>query len=160
MSAPRERTFVLDTNVAIHAFLPDDLVPDNLRAVRDAGRRFIARAVEVAASLIVPHRFYSEAIAAMQPLIYQERLSVQEAKAVLASVFALRPRTRRPDWNDVVDITVAMGRSSTGDSEFVAVARAEHCEVVTSDRPFWDAVRQRKIPVPVVLVTDHRLAQP
>lgn len=159
------KRYVVDTNVVVYAALPQAALakrPDLIVAAT-ASRWFMSRAVHHGAGMHAPHLMFSEA----RNVIYREGIakglfSEEDGLQIIISIQRDVGWTRHdPDDERTYAFQKMLQRTnSTGDSEFLAVAEALGCELITADGVLERAAQQHKLVVSVILVTAHPWSTP
>jgi predicted nucleic acid-binding protein len=149
--------FVVDSNVALLGFIDEAvLVPHRLEAARCAARFFEQAQLEKAV-LHVPTLFDSE----IRNAIYRDGIakglfSFEDGLALGDAILGANWQRHTPNLERVYHLQRAMERTnSTGDAEFLAVAEALGCPLVTDDGPLISTVTQRGIGVTVLEITAY-----
>jgi predicted nucleic acid-binding protein len=147
----------VDANVALYGFMDEAvLAPDVLETARGTAR-FLQRAELEGAVLHVPELFFSE----VRNAVYRDGIakglfSFEDGLALVQTILTAGWVRHTPNDARVYGLQRAMGRTnSTGDAEFLAVAEALSCPLVTADGPLLSTVAQGGIAVTVLDVSTH-----
>jgi predicted nucleic acid-binding protein len=152
------RQYVIDANVAIDAFVPENLFSSTKdRRVYEASYAFIARAVHHGAVLFVPNLFFGEvANVISRDAVNPGLISSEDGARLVNAIFSgVDWQAQIPDYDRVFALTAKLQRKRTGDSEYLALAETLDCELITGDERLVRAVTQAKLAVRVIDVCDH-----
>ncbi len=161
MSAKRVAVeLVVDTNVAVYAFVPEVKLEPQLRVLARACRTFLRQADAKGALLYVPPRFHSEIVSGFSTAVYTGLLTLTDATAALDRALTLiNWRVRIPDYKRVLEFTYQTQRKNSGDMDYLEIACALGCQAVTVDRPFVRSAKQNIPNSPMVFITAYPWAK-
>jgi predicted nucleic acid-binding protein len=162
VTQPIARRYVIDTNIAVYSVLPPETVKPELLEFVETSRWFMARALHHKVEMHTARLMLPEA----RNVIYRDGIaqgmfSLEDGVKLIQSIESDVPWTwHDPNNQQVYEMQRTLNRTqSTGDAEFLAVAQVLGCPFITTDSKLFNAVTQYRIPVQVILVSQHPWSQ-
>jgi predicted nucleic acid-binding protein len=124
---------IVDANVILRAFFPDEAQPEAQALIRDhvSGR----------VQLIAPTLLVYEVTNAVLQAVRRERVTSEDAEAILVAVEGLSIETESVPWQQMLPLAHRFDRSAY-DAAYLALAEAREEPLVTGDLRLYNAVRE------------------
>jgi predicted nucleic acid-binding protein len=150
-------SLVIDANVAVRAFTPEDVYSDQFKPEVRAARALLDECRERGIKLLVPPRFHSEIVTGIADLVVHDYLSKTQGRKALELLLSRKWRVKTPEPLKVLELCYLTQRKDAGDMTYLAIALAESCQVVSADKPFVRTCKQHIPKSPVRELLEYSL---
>jgi predicted nucleic acid-binding protein len=122
---------IVDANVIVQAFFPDETRPKAQALIRDH--------VSGKVQLVAPTLLTYEVTNAVLQGVRRKRVTDEDAKAILIAIDGLGIETEAVAWQQVLPMARQFGRSAY-DAAYLALAEARGESLITGDEKLYNAV--------------------
>jgi predicted nucleic acid-binding protein len=122
---------IVDTNVILQAFFPDEMQPKAQALIRD----HVSGRVQLSAPTLLTYEVTNAVLQAVR----RERVTDEDARAILIAIEGLDIETDSVTWQQMLPMARRFDRSAY-DAAYLALAEARGEPLVTGDEKLYNAV--------------------